>query len=321
MSNPPSGGELPRLEVLVMGSLFVELTPAEGGSSLEEMKALVPLASGAAGNFALALSALGARVGMLGSVGRDELGEWVLARMEEEGVDTSSVRRHAEQLTPLSLASADLSGGKTFRFYRFPGYSDPLAAMAAEEIGEEEVGRARIFDFTEAVVRSPGVRRAAFRAAELAREAGAEVVYGVNWRPGSWRVSGEEARQVQREALARADLAVMNEEEYELIYGGGGEGAPRPRKLLVVTAGGAGGWYEREAERFSFRAPQVEVRYDVGAGDTFHAGLVAAWLRGEEPEEVVRFAASCAALKISQSPAEPPPSGEAVREFQESYGR
>jgi 5-dehydro-2-deoxygluconokinase len=79
------------LDVLTMGSLFVELTPEQPGQPLAEMQRLVPLAAGAAANFALALAALGPRVGMLSRLGDDELGQWLRRQMEGHGIDMTAV--------------------------------------------------------------------------------------------------------------------------------------------------------------------------------------------------------------------------------------
>jgi sugar/nucleoside kinase (ribokinase family) len=43
------------------------------------------------------------------------------------------------------------------------------------------------------------------------------------------------------------------------------------------------------------------VRYDIGAGDTFHAGLLAALLRGYQPPQAAKLASVAAALRISRT--------------------
>ena len=53
----------------------------------------------------------------------------------------------------------------------------------------------------------------------------------------------------------------------------------------------------REAPAFD-----VEVIYDIGAGDVFHAGFLAAWRAGSDPVLAARFAAAAAAIKISRPP-------------------
>ncbi len=312
------GEEGNTLDVLVMGSLLVELVPAESGQALVAMERLIPTASGAAANFAQALAALGVRVGLFTRVGDDELGEWLRRQLARGGIDTQAVLATAGQLTPVSFASADLQGGKTFTFYRFPGCSDPMGTVSRETLEAVGLSRARLFDFTEAVVRPPRVREVALEAARRCREAGGKVVYAANYRPQSWEAPVPEQIEVQREAIARADLALMNEEEYELIFGGEeGAEAPGTGRVLVVTAGERGGWVQEGETRQAFAAYPVGVQYDVGAGDSFHAGYVAAWLEGKTPGEAADFAAACAALKISRPASAPPPRREEITAFQD----
>ena len=304
------------LDVLVMGSLLVELVPAESGQALVDMTRLIPTASGAAANFAQALAALGPRVGMFTRVGDDELGAWLRRRLERGGIDTQTVLATPGQLTPVSFASADLLGGKQFTFYRFPGYSDPMGAVSAASLEAASLTRARLFDFTEAVVRPRQVREVAFRAARWCREAGGTVVYAVNYRPQSWDLSLPEIAAVQREAISLAHIALMNEEEYQVIFGeGAGPAGVGGGTTLVVTAGDRGGWVQEGGRRRPFAPCPVAVQYDVGAGDSFHAGYVAAYLEGRPPAEAARFAAACAALKISRPAGAPPPSREEVLAF------
>ena len=320
------------LEVLTMGSLLVELIPEGAGESVTDMTRLVPMPSGAAANFALALAALGVRVALLTRVGDDDLGSWLRRRLEQAGLDTTFLAAVPGQLTPVSFASADLRGGKRFTFYRFPGYSDPMATLSpasldGSPLGRASLGRVRLFDFSEAVIRQDPLRATAFQLAAWCRDTGGHVVYAVNYRPQSWTLPLAEIAAVQRQAIALADVALMNEEEYALIFGDdaaafptssdgrtlGGSGAPAP--LLVVTAGDRGGWIQSGPTREPFPAHRVPVHYDVGAGDTFHAGYVAAFLQGQSPSTAARFAAACAALKITRGPSAPPPTRAEVEAF------
>ncbi len=318
MKNPhPSPPSKPTgaLDVLVMGSLFVELVPDEAGASLVNMNRLIPTASGAAANFALALAALGPHVGLLARVGDDELGEWLRRQLEQAGIDMEATLATPGQFTPVSFAWADLCGGKQFTFYRFPGLCDPLGALSPASLDRPALARARLFDFTEAVVRRPGVREVAFQAAGWCRDAGTAVIYAVNYRPQSWDLSLPEIAAVQRQAISFADVALMNEEEHQLIFGD--HPAHLSSTILVVTAGDRGGWVQQGHDRWPFAARAVQVQYDVGAGDSFHAGYVAAYLENRPPLEAAHFAAACAALKVSQPPAACPATRAQVVAFME----
>jgi sugar/nucleoside kinase (ribokinase family) len=57
--------------------------------------------------------------------------------------------------------------------------------------------------------------------------------------------------------------------------------------------------------------------YDIGAGDTFHAGLLAAHLSGMGPQAATRFASDAAALRISRDATRPNPTFEEARRLSE----
>lgn len=142
------------LDVIALGSIMAEISPPEHSTRVTEAKSLVMVQAGSATTFALAFQKLGGRLGFISRLGEDEVGEWIRASLEAEGVDTSEVRAIPGQLTPLSLASVDAAGNKTFAYYRFPGYSEPLGTLKSEDVPDEFLRRAAIFDLTESSLRS-----------------------------------------------------------------------------------------------------------------------------------------------------------------------
>ena len=336
------------LDLVVIGSALVEITPAELGRPLAEVEKLVPLPSGSAANFAAVLAGLGVEVGFISRVGADELGRWLITRLAERGIHTDFIRMVEGQMTPVSFCWMDQEGEKTFYFYRFLGCCDPMATLRERDLDPAQVTAGRLFDFTEATIRHEPLRSAALRAAVLAREAGREVCYAVNYRPASWGDQSEgEIVATQHRACAAADLVVMNEQEADLVaqtsdlrpqttdYGNDERGrlssvrGPRSEvrspaelaarrvadlgpRVVIVTSGEEGSLLLAEGELTHVPARKVEVAYDIGAGDAFHAGLLAAHLRGMPPVEAARFASDTAALRISRDASAPGPTFEEV---------
>ncbi|MCX7599242.1 MAG: sugar kinase [Armatimonadetes bacterium] len=298
----------PSPQLVTMGSVMVEMTPVEEGEPLREADLLLPLPSGAATNFAVAACRLGISVSLISRVGADEWGEWLCARLARLGIDVRYVAATPGQYSTVSFCWMDRRGAKTFYFYRFPGYCDPLGALAPAEVRKEWFEGAQCFDFSEATVRAEPLRSAAFEAARLAREAGCLVVYAVNYRASGWAGRETELVPTQRQAISTADVAIMNAEEAAIITGlDFQEAAARQVSALgpsvvAVTAGSSGAWVCIRGEVTFVPAYQVEVRYDIGAGDAFHAGLVAALLKGLDAHQAARLAAAAAALKISRPP-------------------
>jgi len=310
----------PDLDVVVIGSALVEITPAEMGRPLAEAETMVPLPSGAAANFAGVLAGLGVRVALLARVGADELGQWLVRRLGERGIFTDFVAPVPDEMTPVSFAWMDQDGAKTFFFYRFPGLCDPMGALTREQIDPAQVAAGRLFDFTEATIRNEPLRSAALHAAELARAAGREVCYAMNYRPESWRRQTlEQIIAVQRAACAHADIVLMNAEEAALLTGSDDReeaahtvGALGPR-IVLVTSGEQGAVVLQGDRASVVPARRVEVVYDIGAGDAFHAGFVAAHLSGMGALQAARFASDAAALRIARPASAPSPTwGEAA---------
>ena len=105
-----------------------------------------------------------------------------------------------------------------------------------------------------------------------------------------------------------ADLSVMNSEEAELIAG-----APTSEQavdwfrrngpeLTVITSGADPTVVIEAGNVMSFPVPVANVVFDIGAGDTFHAGFLAEYTRGMPIERAIAFATGAAALKISRPP-------------------
>ncbi|NLO04408.1 MAG: hypothetical protein GX131_01125 [candidate division WS1 bacterium] len=306
-------------DVVALGSAMVEITPSEMGRPLSDVEGMTPLPSGAASNFASVLASLDVRVELMSRVGDDELGRWLVDRLGGRNIGTRFVDTVAGQLTPVSLAWMDQGGAKTFYFYRFPGYSDPLATLTASEITSEQAAAGRIFDFSEAAIRSEPLRSAALRAARLATEASREVCFAVNYRPSAWRgTSEDDTAEILRTACGAAHIVAMNRDEAQFVTGRAEVAdaledlkAMGPT-LIAVTAGDEGAWVLAEGSTIEVPPRRVNVLYDIGAGDTFHAGLLAAHLAGMHAERAARFASDAAALRISRAAAAPSPTFDEI---------
>ncbi len=309
------------LDVVVIGSVLFELTPELAGQSLEDAGCFIPMPGGSAANFAVALAALGAKVGFMSRVGPDELGRWLIKRLAEHGIDTDLIKPVPGHLTPVSFCWADRSGQKTFYFYRAPEFSDPMTTLNAAILDDREILRAKLFDFTEAAIRAQPLRDAVLYAATVAREAGRTVCYAVNYRADSWSERLEAVREVQKQAIAAADLVLMNQQEACLIFEtpDASQALAAAQALgpsaVLITAGEAPALVASGAQHTTIASFPVDVQYDVGAGDTFHAGFIAAYLRGLPVAQAARWAAAAAALKISQPASAPPPGSQQVEEF------
>ncbi len=320
------------VDLVTVGNLFVEITPTCPGISLADAKAYTLVAGGGAANVVFALAKLGVSVHFITAVGDDPFGTFVTQELATFGIATSGVRRVTAQQTPVSFCAIDGHGGKEFLFYRFPGLCTPIDALEVADFVPATQGR--LFDFCEGSIREPALRALVFAAARDARAAGVPVLYAANLRLSAWRGSHADARRIEQEAVALADVVVLNAEEVAFITGQDGETGLRALQALgprvvVMTAGGDLPIAVRVDDVQAAVAPfRVPVIYDVGAGDTFHAGLVAAVLQDDirtlTPAGWVaaaRFGAATAAIRVSTS-ADPHdlPSAAIVQAWMQTQG-
>ncbi|MGI9253905.1 MAG: carbohydrate kinase family protein [Thermomicrobiales bacterium] len=298
----------PDLDVLALGMMMGEVSPRTAGSTVSDAPELMLFPSGSATIFAIALAKLGARVGVISRVGDDDLGRWMMESLDRAGIDRAGVSPAPGQLTPIALASVDSAGKKTYSFYRFGGTCDPLATLRAADVPDATLRRAHVFDVGEASLRSPDLRGESLALMDRARALGLAVCYTPNYRASAWKGGAEEAIPAQRAALSRATVVMMNAEEASLLTG---EADPESGIRAVAACGPAAvavtnGAHDTLllADGALSRLPVVpaKVVFDIGAGDTFHAGYLAAMTAGSDPIESARFALHAAALKISRPP-------------------
>ena len=259
--------------VVVVGSLNVDLVtrverhPKPGetvlGSGLER------LAGGKGANQAVAASAAGAAVVMVGCVGSDEAGSAYIARLLARGIDVAAIRVEPECPTGHALITVDEVGENSIVVV-----AGANAAVAVDDLAMLDlVGPG---DVVLLQLEIPFLVVAA--AARRASTRGARVV--LNLAPYA---------ALPPDIVALADPLVVNEHEAVLLADS--EAMPAS---LVVTFGAAGAAWDGDR----LTGPVVEesgVLDTTGAGDAFCGALGAALAAGAGQREALHAALAAGA--------------------------
>lgn len=280
-----------KLDVMVAGDLFIDIVMSgfpfwpEPGQEAVASEYCREVGGGAAIT-AAGLAKLGSRVGALGVVGND--GQWLVERLRGLNVDTSGIAYDPHEPTAFTVAVSDPSDRA---FFTYLGANRMFSSLLCEAAVTRLLSHARHVHLACA----PDLDSAPELLADL-RLNGCRVSLDVGWHE-PW------LRDPRSLALLRdVDIFFPNESEASSMLG-----ETEPEKILSAFAGagvravvlklGARGaallWEGRITMGEEYPVPAVDT---TGAGDSFDAGFLWAWLRGDAPERCLRVATICGAL-------------------------
>jgi len=248
--------------VVVVGSINVDVIastarlPAPGETVGGGVLSRQPGGKGA--NQAVAAARLGGTVRMVGAVGRDADGDWLLAGLDAAGIDTAAVAR------------TDRSTG--------------TALIVVDEHGENQIA---VCPGANAAVSLVSSQLTARDAVITQLEIGLEVVLELAAAaPGYLALNASPACTLPPELVTRADLVVVNEAELVAMP------ELRDARQVAVTYGARGAALLRSGTQVAWAdAVRVRAVSSVGAGDAFCAALVLALRSGVPDAEAL--AAAC----------------------------
>jgi sugar/nucleoside kinase (ribokinase family) len=239
---------------------------------------------GPAATAAVTLARLGTPTRLLGVVGDDDLGRWILAGLREEGVDVDGVRVRRGRRSHLSICLADRrSGGRNVLWH--PG--------DAADLRPAELPRGAL-DGAGVVLLDGRHPEAAAALAKTARRRGLPTLLD----------AGSPAATTT--ALARQVDVCVASQPFARALAGDERPGEQLRALLAlglrhagVTLGRRGAVFGGAGERHYLFQPVLRVRTvdSTGAGDAFHGAVAWGLLHGWPPSRLLRLAAVVAALK------------------------
>jgi sugar/nucleoside kinase (ribokinase family) len=239
---------------------------------------------------AAGLARLGNSVTFMGVVGADPYGDFSTDALRRTGVDVSLVQRRAALKTGITVSITSTEDRALVT------YLGAIAALSAEDLPDAVFAGQRHFHVSSWFLQD-GLRPGLKDRFAAARRAGLTTSLDTGYDPSElW--SSE-----LLDTLSEVDVFLPNEVEIQGITGCR-EVEAGIRKLenghtLVVGKLGAEGCIARwGGEWVHVDAVPVEVVDTTGAGDSFNAGFLHTWLRGEKLTDCMRFAAACGSLSM-----------------------
>jgi ribokinase len=278
--------------VVVVGSLNIDLiaktprAPTAGETVNAEEFFIVPGGKGA--NQAVGMARLGLDVTLIGRVGTDYFGDFLIRELQKEKLNTVYIPRDEEELTSIAMIVLEESGENRIVVAQRANYriapSDIDRAVSEIEIADLVVchfGRAHpVLSYV----------------LQLAKEKNKKTV--VNPAP---------AFPLSQDLLISIDYLIVNQGEAEIISGipvtdltsafhAAKHLHSQGSNEVIITLGAEGAIFSTNHQQFHLPAYSVTAVDTTAAGDAFIAGLVYGILKDWSPTERVQFANACGAL-------------------------
>ena len=303
--------------ILVCGEALIDLFVTRPGRSEMSVRAV---AGGSPFNVAVGLARLGVRTAFLSRISRDPFGAFLVDRLAREGVDGGFLVRTDRPSTISIVATAD-DGQPNYAFHGDSAADRSLQLTHLPSTLPDDI-QALTFGSYSMAVEPVGTTFAAL----ARREHGRRVIsVDANVRPTvvsdmqSWTVAAERFYRT-------ATMIKASDEDVRVAWGGRVSIADAASywlecgaRLVVVTEGAKGATAFSAAGSVSVPGRSVVVRDTVGAGDTFHAALLAqlaktdrlhpdavAALDPSAIRELLAYGTAAAAITVSRDGADLP---------------
>jgi len=240
---------------------------------------------GCAMSTGIALAKIGVDSAVIGKVGNDGFGDFLINVLERAGVDASGVVRDPKEATSATMVMVHPDGERSFIHYLGAN-----ATLTEEDINFDLLKGAKILHVAGSFLMPSLDGEPTARVLEKAKEMGLTTSLDTAWDSrGRWM-------SILKPALAYTDIAVPSIEEARMVTG---KHEPSEVASVLMDHGVKIVGLKMGEEGCYIRSKDVEIRiprFDVvavdacGAGDCFAAGFLTGIIEGWDLEKTGRFA-------------------------------
>ena len=266
---------------------------------------------GAPANVAVAIAKLGGQSSLIGQVGNDQFGDFLLNALAVYQVETTNMFQHPTAKTAIAYVFLDEFGERSFSFRRNQT-ADIL--MNKDQIQASMFGLANIFHFCSNTLTTPSIEEVTEHAVACAHDQQALISFDVNLRPGLWSNDAIDIDAVNKFVFS-SDLVKFAKEELDLLSGGDIDGYisrcfQANVKALLITDGANHIRLCTRLGRKDIQPPTVKAVDTTGGGDSFIGAVLFSLSKQDDPmvliesidafSSQIEFASMCGAHTVSK---------------------
>ncbi len=296
-----------KLDVIPIGRICLDFNPVEYFKPWPQCDNFKKYVGGSPANIAVGMARLGCKVGFIGCISDDQMGDFCTQVFEAEGIDVSNIVRakHGESmgLAFTEVISRDQCGLIMFR--------DHVADLQLEsaDVSEEYIKSAKMIVVSGTALAASPSREAALKAVFLAKKHGTVIIFDVDYRPYTWKTDDEIAIYYTL-AAQNADIIMGSREEFEktdallgremtdreIAERWFGESAG----IVVIKHGKQGSTaYVKDEGSYSIKPFPVDAIKSTGGGDGYGSAFLNGLLNGWDIMKCLEYGSASASMLVA----------------------
>jgi len=312
-------------DVITMGRSSIDLYSNDVGAPFVDITSFAAYVGGCPTNISVGIQRLGLHAALLTAVGDDQVGNFILHFLEQEGVETRFIPRKIGRRSSAVVLGIEPPDRFPLTYYR-----DNCAdiELTIDDVLATPIARSRALLISGTGLSKEPSRSATLFAAEMAQQAGVPVVLDIDFRPDQWhdpRAFGVTLRSALR--LVEVVLGTEDEINATMLTDTSqmslthsqvsdtrvsGDITIAIKALLALgphvlaQKRGADGstvhLVSQEGQTTQIDAPgfPVEVSNILGAGDAFASGLLYGIVNGWDWYKSARLGNACGAILVTK---------------------
>ena len=321
--------EKKELDLICIGRLGIDLNCVDFNCPLSEVKSFRPTVGGSPANIAIGSSKLGIKVGFIGKISNDGLGDYIIKELKRNCVDISGVVRDQNGakncLAITEVISPNNCGGVLYR----EGVAD--LNLSYEDISEEYIKSAKALMISgTALAKSPS-REAVMLSISYAKKHGVQIIMDVDYRPYSWNCM-EDASLYTSLLCESSDIIIGTREEMDVVeylydsnneddYKSAKRWLDRNAKVVVIKRGmdGSTAW-TKDGDEYNSGIYPADLKKTFGAGDAYASGFTSTIIKGGTIQEAMQNGSAAATIVVSSYDcSESSPTEEELEDYKKTH--
>jgi ribokinase len=248
-----------------------------------EIKKLITSGGGVGANISYTLAKLGTDVNLIGCVGKDIIGEFLLKELNEVGVNTKEIQILPNERTGICIALVEK--GKDRKLLTFRGANKILKPKQISSVNSNKNNWIHISGYGPEFIEN------------VHKNSSTKVI--ISYDPGSMVLNNLNYHLLEKN-LKKIDFIFLNLVEFEALKEKFDSKFEMKVKNLIVKKGRYGvDYYQNGFLKYSLKAFEVSVLDTTGAGDVFDASFIHAFnTENLGIKESLIFSLAAAALSI-----------------------